>query len=152
MFDNNDLPNGGVQFAMSHEVIALLQWLTDNHAEKLEPLIKKAVADGLLTRMKESVNSMDDAETHMSILDFFAVLEIMVYEEMQAQTQKQAHNSHLQNTIDQIDGAFCDTGTVKASLECTTNNLAANPEKSPKELLFKELLKQWRPNNSQIPS
>jgi hypothetical protein len=150
MFDNNDLPNGGVQFAISHEVIAFLRWLAENNPEELKLLAKKAVSVGLIMQPQGAINALDDDETQIAILDFFGNLEIIMHEAAEAHTQHQVDNTHLQQTIDHIDGAFCDNGTVQASLEYTAHTLATNPEKSPKDLLFSELLKQWRPNNTQL--
>jgi len=150
MFDNNDLPNGGVQFAISHEVITFLRWLTENHPTKLQELTKLALNDGLLKKTQLAHElCMEDEETQATILDFFGTLEIIMHEALEEYAASKAHQNRLQNTIDQIDGTFCDTGTVKTSLENATTSLAMNPEKSPKELLFTEILKQWRPNNSQ---
>jgi len=149
MFDNNDLPSGGVQFAMSHELIAFLRWLTENHPQELQELAKKALNSGLMT-YQEGVESMDDDETHASIIDFFSTLEIMMHDAVAEHTFNQANQTRLQQTLDQIDGAFCDNHTVKTSLELATNNSALYPEKSAKELLFTELLKQWHPDNSQL--
>src|SRR5690242_12513996 len=144
MFDNNDIPNGGVQFAMSHELIAFLRWLTDNYPQELQDLAKKALNEGVLSQIQSgTIEAMDDEETHESILEFFSTLEMSMLEALDDHAQKQANQTHLQETIDQIDGAFCDTTTVKTSLEQVTVNAVLNPEKSAKELLFSELLKQW---------
>lgn len=151
MFDNNDIPNGGVQFAMSHELVAFLRWLTENNPKELQALAKKALHSGLMTQMQQEViEAMDDEETHAWILDFFSTLELNVHEAIEEHTLSQAHQTQLQETIDQIDGAFCDTSTVQTSLEVATISSAQHPEKSAKELLFSELLKQWHPNNSQL--
>jgi hypothetical protein len=150
MFNNNDLPNDGIQFAMSHELIAFLRWLTENHPAELQELAKKALNSGLMTHLQEGVETMDDDEAHESIIDFFSTLEIMMHDATAEHTFNQANQTRLQQTIDQIDGAFCDNYTVKTSLEHATNNSALHPEKSAKELLFSELLKQWHPNNSQL--
>jgi hypothetical protein len=150
MFNNNDLPNDGIQFAMSHELIAFLRWLTENHPAELQELAKKALNSGMMAQLQEGVETMDDDETHATIIDFFTTLEIMMHDATTEHSSNQANETRLQQTIDQIDGAFCDDHTVQTSLEQAANNSARNPEKSPKELLFSELLKQWQPTNSQL--
>ena len=151
MFDNNDLPNNGVQFTMSHELIAFLRWLTENHPTELQELAKKALNSGVMSQMQQGViDAMEDEETHGSILDFFSTLEIMMHEAMEEYAQSQAHQTQLQETIDHIDGTFCDTNILKTSLEVATSHPELSPEKSAKERLFSELLKQWHPNNSQL--
>lgn len=150
MFDNSDLPNGGVQFTISHEVITFLRWLTENNPEELKELTKKALHGGLLMQLQESDKNIEEDETHASILDFFSIIELVMHEAVEEYALNQAQQTKLQNTIDHIDGTFCDNNTVKASLENVTTSHASNPEKSPKELLFIEILKQWRPHNSQL--
>ena len=150
MFDNNDLPNGGVQFAMSHELIAFFRWLTENHPEELQELAKKAFNSGLMNTIHDGgIEAMDDDETHALIIDFFSTMELVMHEAFAEHNVSQVQSTRLQQTIDQIDGAFCDNHTVKTSLEVATTNSALNPEKSAKELLFSEILKQWQPDNSQ---
>jgi hypothetical protein len=151
MFDNNDLPNGGVQFTISHEVIAFLRWLTEHYPEELKLLAKKALLDGLLNQIpKTEIQHESGDSTHADIIDFFGILELALLEANEEHAQQRAQESKLQPTLDQIDGAFCDTTTVKLSLESATTTLSSKPESSPRELLFQEILKQWRPHNSQL--
>ena len=150
MFDNNDLPSSGVQFTISHEVITFLRWLTENHPEALKELSKRAIHDGLLNQLHNEKSNIEEDETHASILDFFGVIELVMQESVEEYAVNQAQKIQLQNTIDHIDGTFCDNTTVKTSIEQVTTTHASNSEKSAKELLFKEILKQWRPHNSQL--
>lgn len=150
MFDNNENFNGGIQFSMSHELIAFLRWLTENHPKELQELAKKALNSGVMAEMQAGVDAMDDEETHATIIDFFTTLEVSLHEAFEEFAQSKAHQTQLQQTLDQIDGSLCDANTVQSSLEVATTSTALNPEKSAKELLFSELLKQWRPNNSQL--
>jgi hypothetical protein len=150
MFDNNENYNNGIQFTMSHELIAFLRWLTENHPQELQELAKKALNSGEIGHMQAGIETMDDEETHATIIDFFTTLEISLHDASEEQAHLRKHEPQLQQTIDQIDGSLCDTGTVQASLQVATNSSALNPEKSARELLFSELLKQWHPNNSQL--
>ncbi len=150
MFDNNENFNGGIQFSMSHELIAFLRWLTENHPKELQELAKKALNSGVMAEMQAGVDAMDDEETHATIIDFFTTLEVSLHEAFEEFAQSKAQQTHLQQTLDQIDGSLCDANTVQSSLEVATTNTALNPEKSAKEQLFSELLKQWHPNNSQL--
>ena len=51
----------------------------------------------------------------------------------------------LMPSLDQIDSMACDTATVRSSLQKATSKLRINPEANPQDLLFKEILKQWKP-------
>jgi hypothetical protein len=157
MFDNNDLPNGGVQFTISHEVIAFLRWLIVHHPDELKSLAKKSLHDGFWAHItKYDTTSADDQDiekdkdTQATLLDFFGMIEILLLEAIEEYMAKQAKQTQLQPTLDQIDTAFCDTITVKSSLEHVTKTYAADSNISARELLFRELLKQWRPHKSQL--
>lgn len=150
MFDNNENHNGGIQFSMSHELIAFLRWLTEHHPKELQELAKKALNSGVMAEMQAGVDTMDDEETHATIIDFFTTLELSLHDAFEEYAHSKAQQTQLQQTLDQIDGSLCDANTVQSSLEVATTNTVLNPEKSAKELLFSELLKQWRPNNSQL--
>jgi hypothetical protein len=52
--------------------------------------------------------------------------------------------------IDQIDSSICDEDTVRSSLEKATMTIAANPGADPKDTLFQELLKNWKPSTKVI--
>jgi len=151
MFDNNDLPNGSAQFAISHETLTLLRWLIEYHAEELKSLIEKALKSGLhdvlLSDTQPSMPNMEN--THESIADFFSLLELLLMEVADEHAIKKARESNLQPTIDQIDSTICDTMTVQSSVERAATELQDNPESSARELLFKELLKRWIPHNQQ---
>jgi hypothetical protein len=153
--NNNSFSNdNNAQFVLSYELLCLLRWLVDNDAEKLKKLVSKAVASGL----KENILKARDGQCqdHMnediqhSILEFFSLLETLISESMNEQAVQKVLEKNLMPAIDQIDSTICDDATVRFSIEKATAKFEHNPKENPKDLLFKELLKRWKPHNKNI--
>jgi hypothetical protein len=149
--DNNSYhsSNADSQFVLSYELICLLQWLMDHDADKLKKMIDKALNSGLKTKLqKESaqlqqIGNLDEIQEN--IIEFFGLMEVLLVESLHDQAVKKALENNLMPSIDQIDSTVCDTATVRSCVERATSTMENNPQESPKELLFKELLRQWKP-------
>jgi hypothetical protein len=140
------------QFALSYELLNLLKWLGNNDADKLKKLITKAIAHGLHDEIQK-VNTLSDPnlleEMHHSIIDFFELLDTILFDAINEHVQQKAREKNLLPTIDHIDSSLLDHETVRSSIEKTTKKLDLHPNINPKEQLFKELLKKWKPLNKQ---
>jgi len=154
MENNNSLNDANTQFSLSYELLCLLRWLAEHDADKLKKITSKALASGL----KEEISSIDTAEKDMymfddiqvSIVDFFNLLEMLLFEAMQEQAVQKALEKDLLPAIDQIDSTVCDDATVRFSIEKATSKIDRCPEENPKDLLFKELLKRWKPSKKNV--
>lgn len=150
MFDNNDLPNNSSQFAISHEVLALLRWLVEHHAEELKNVTKTSLQKGLHDTLFDKESTPPTIEdTQESIVNFFSLLEFILMEASEEHTSQKAKEQKLQPTIDQIDSNFCDTNTVQNSIECVTTGTKEKSDENTRDLLFKEILKRWNPHTQQ---
>jgi hypothetical protein len=155
MTNNNDFSHDQhAQFVLSYELLCLLRWLTEHDTEKLKRLITKALASrGLQENLRKLDNpdgaqQLDDIQN--SIIDFFGLMESLLGEALQDQLQQKARAQNLMPALDHIDGTLCDDDTVRSSLEKTTSKLDHNPQINPKEQLFKELLKRWKPHKKSM--
>jgi len=138
------------QFALSYELLRLLQWLSRHETEKLRKMITKAVKQGLHEEIQhtDTISDMNLLEDiHHSMVEFFDLLETCLHDAVSEHIENKARQKNLLPTIDQIDSSFCDTETVRLSVEKATNTLEADPHINVKEQLFKELLKKWKPLN-----
>jgi len=153
--NNNEFSNdNNTQFVLSYELLSLLRWLADHDAEKLKKMISKALSLGL----KEEVNRARQGKTEEQtleeiqhgILDFFGLMEVLLHEAMSENAVQTAMQKNLMPAIEQIDSAVCDDATVRTSIEKATAKIEHNPQENPKEVLFKELLKRWKPQNKNI--
>lgn len=139
------------QFVISYELLCLLQWIVDHDTTKLKSMITKALKSGLkndLRNIDATVAPTEEAmeDIQQSIVDFFGLLESLLIEAVNEQALQTATEKKLMNAIDHIDGTVCDIATVQTSIEKATSKMDENSQENPKELLFKELLKRWKPN------
>jgi hypothetical protein len=152
--NNNDFSNENTQFVLSYELLCLLRWLVEHDAEKLKKIIAKSYSAGLkydIEAMREGLNeeqTMEDIQH--GIVDFFDLMEILLQEVVSEKAVHQAVQKNLMPTLDQIDTAICDDATVRSTIEKATVKIEHNPGENPKEVLFKELLKQWKPNDKNV--
>jgi hypothetical protein len=138
------------QFALSYELLHLLQWLGRHDADKLKKLIAKAIAQGLhdeIQRFDAISHSHQLQDMHHNMIDFFELLDELLFDAINQHLEQKARERNLLPTIDQIDGNLCDTETVRSSVEKTTKKLDHYPNINAKEQLYKELLKKWKPFN-----
>jgi hypothetical protein len=77
-------------------------------------------------------------------------LETLLLETISEHVKEKARQQKLLPALDQIDTNQCDNSTVRSSLEKATSTFAHNPDTNVKELLFKELLKRWKPIDKNI--
>jgi hypothetical protein len=142
------------QLTLSYELLVLLQWLIEYEPEKLKELITSAFDNGLeddLKKVKNQSSGYDSSENvQNSIVDFFGLLEILLHEIYNERATKRVMEKKLMPAIDHIDTTECDTQTVQDSIEKATSKFEQEPNKNPQELLFKELLRSWKPNKKTV--
>lgn len=147
MFNDEQNPN---QFVITYELLALIVWIIEHEDRLLEKLVKKAFASGLKDAIKKN-EQIDDTqlleEAQQAIIDFFGILESHMLDALHQQSIKRALEKNLFPSIDKIDTSTCDDIMVRTSIEKAINIPNASQE-TAKETLYKELLKQWKPNNT----
>ena len=142
--DNNS------QFALSYELLHLLRWLGQHDTDKLKKIISKAVAHGLHDNIQKATAVSDPnilEEMHHGIVDFFELMEMLLSDAINAHVEEKARQKNLLPTIDHFDSSLLDNETLRSSIENSIKKLAHNPQMNPKEQLYKEFLKQWKPVN-----
>lgn len=150
MNNNEDSFNNNNQFVVSYELLALLRWFIDHDTDKLKKLIIKAHAAGLkheIHRLQQQQEmSLDDI--HFTIIEFLALLDTLLLELTNEQIVQSAIEKNLIPTIEHIDSTLCDDATVRFSVEkATTGN---TQQENPKTVLYRELLKRWKPNKKMV--
>lgn len=139
------------KFTISYELLALLQWLSDHEEHTFQKMIDKALASGLNKELQK-FNAAPDIplmteEIQDSVLDFFTLIESMLIEGIKHHIDTKVRHQNLKLSADRIDSSVCDSEIVQSSLESTAHTVELNPEENPKEVLFKEVLRRWRPHN-----
>lgn len=148
------LPQDNSQFVLSFELLCLLRWLVECEGDKFKKLINKAMQSGLKEELRYIQKAhVDEAlmeDVQHSIVEFFGMLEALIADAINEQAIQTALEKNLMPTIDQIDSNVCDDATLRSSLEKATSKIEMNPKENPKEVLFKELLKRWKPHNKNM--
>jgi hypothetical protein len=143
-----DFDSNNDQFTISVELLRLMQWIIEHDQEGLKRLMSRALSRGL----NKKINSAQDAVTessesaHHSIIDFFLLMEAILIETVNENAVKDVLQRNLIPSVNRIDTTECDTDTVRFSLERATSKMQMNPQESPRDLLLKELIKNWKPN------
>ncbi len=141
-FDNDN------QFVVSYELLLLFRWLLENEEESLKKLINKALHNGFYNEIDTIPLSYEEEsqnELQHTLVDFFSLLETLLYELMSENEVKRVMQRSLIPAIDQIDATACDNNAMAISIAKATSAYEANPHADPKDILCKELLKRWKP-------
>lgn len=137
------------QLTISYELLYLMQWLLENEPERLKKLIVQALHKGLKEEMqkaaKENITTTNE-DLHYSVVDFLTLLESLLQEAISEQTLKAVNEKKLMPALDHIDAKECDSDMVQSSVEKASHRFENHPQENPQELLFKELLKNWKPD------
>lgn len=140
------------QLTLSYELLYLLQWIIENDQETLKVFLQEAVRrqQAAERHQKEHVYYAHDDELQQTIVDYFAVLDALLYETMEEESVYKAVQKNLMPSLNQIDSTACDTDTIQSSVDEATAHLDAHPEHDAKDVLYKELLKQWEPDEQTL--
>ncbi len=141
------------QLTLSYELLFHLQRLIDHEPEKLKFLIEDALENGLSEELKKIGSSTEfqaPQEVQNSIVDFFGILELLLSEASNERLMKRVMEKKLMPALDQIDSNACDDATVQFSVEKASSKFEKDPKTNPQELLFKELLRCWKPNKKTV--
>lgn len=137
------------QFSLSYELLYVLQWITDNEYDILQKIISRALSEGGVNKMNKIVqHNADDlsAQAHQTIIDFFALLEAALINVIHEDNLKHSTQRIILPALNQLDIDPDDNNTVAESAARVTSAHRKNPELNAQELLFKALLKRWKPD------
>ncbi|MCX5924729.1 MAG: hypothetical protein NT124_00320 [Candidatus Dependentiae bacterium] len=156
MIDNGDFfnKNHSGQFTISYELLCLLRWIVEHDTNGLKNIVTTAMRDGLHTELQK-IDTISDLNLTASgieetVSDFAKILELLLLDAMDEEMVRKAEQKKLMTDINKIDVTLCDDDTVRISLEKTTTKIEHNPKVNPKEQLYKEILKQWQPQNKKL--
>jgi len=151
--NDNGSSKNNAQFVLSYELLALLRWLVDHHEETLKNIVGHAMSSGLHEELQKLEHAQDATYLHEiqhSITDFLTTLEALLIETVSERIRQKSQYKDLAPAVEKIDSTICDQALVDVSIEEATTKLEMNPKANPKELLFKELLRRWKPADSKM--
>lgn len=149
---NDPFDTQAEQLTLSYELLYLLQWLIEQDQETVKAFIEEAVRrkQAFEREQKESVYFAHDDELQQTLVDFFAMLDTFLYEALEVESVNKAVQKNLLPSLNQIDAAAWDIGTIQSSVDEVTAHLDEHPEHNAKDVLYKELLKQWEPDEQTL--
>lgn len=140
--------------SLSFELILLLDWLLKHDKEQLNNLVKHALENGFMQEIEkvtpESYPHLSD-QFYNSILEFLLFFEQALLQNLVAINVDEATNNAILPLIKKIDFEHLDVKTLWLSMQQTKekiskskNDQAQQPEQI-NNLLFEQLLKNWKP-------
>lgn len=147
MKHDNPFDNDMQQFVVSFQLLQLLKWLFEHEQESLKKVIGRSLKNGLdeVLFFQQNSRAEYDEELQQVIVEFFSLLETLLYESLNDDETKKLKERMMIPVIDHIDAAVCDDSVVALSIEKAASMIESNPCEDPKEVLCKELLKRWKP-------
>jgi len=143
-------PDEESQLVLSYELLTLLHWLATRNPDALKRLISHAFDSGLQQELHSTTyhaTQISSDDMHEIVSEFFGTLEVMLMEKVDEQAQARARVNKLAPMIERIDTANCGDDTLLDSIKNANTQLERNPHANARELLMKELLRQWKPRN-----
>lgn len=137
-------PKNSDQLVLSYELLQLLEWLIEHEAESLKKIVKRALSKGLSKKLK-SREVPNASAIQGNVIDFLELLEILLFESNHEVNVSDVIRKNLMPAIDQIDISNFNAATVESSAAIASTKKEKNPSENAEELLFKELLKRWKP-------
>lgn len=122
--------------------------------DALKKLIDKAVAHNFKQDLRSSndiTTTAMNSEEQMGneLTEFFIVLDSLLANALDKQLVTRAKQNKLMLTADHIDSSF-DEATIRSCLEKTIRKMEKFDTTQSTELLLKELLKHWKPNQKSV--
>lgn len=137
-------PKNSDQLVLSYELLQLLEWLIEHEAESLKKIVKRALSKGLNKKLK-SRELPNASAIQGNVIDFLELLEILLFESNHEVNVSDVIRKNLMPAIDHIDISNFNAATVESSAAIASTKKEKNPHENAEELLFKELLKRWKP-------
>lgn len=139
------------QLVISYELLFILRWMIEHEVDGLKNLILQAITSSEKEKQTtENTNASFSDDMKHTIVDLFDLLEALLSEAINEQAVNKIVERNLMPAIDHIDASLCDEKIVRQSIEKTTQMLDKGSHEQAQSLLFKELLKQWKPNKKSM--
>ncbi len=155
MMDRNN------SLSLSIELICLLAWILKHEKHKLDGLIKKSIKGGLVQEL-DKLENQDIAKAseklYTTVLDFLIYLEDSLALNLHTMQLDIKTEKNLIPALKKIQDESLNPTTIQTSIKQTTNQLYKEKETNPDitkntdhvtQVLFKQILKNWKPSNKE---
>jgi hypothetical protein len=152
------------QISLSLELVYLINWMLTHQRAQLSAIVQQAVKQGLVEELStlEEVEHTQSADfLYATLTNFLDFLEKNLIKQLETINVGSDVKDAIVPTLRKVDANNLDFKTVWESMQHTKARLKA-PTTSPRrtravppvtqnatEILFEELLKNWKPNNKE---
>ena len=146
---NYPLDNG--QFIISYELLQLLEWLLHHEQDMLKQLVLAALEQGLQKKLLQASRQTSEQiqkageEMKQSAVDFFTLLESLMIEAVHERKAQDTVSRSLIPALDHMDLRLYDPHTMSQSVAKVHTAIHKKNGEKPEEVLYRELLKRWKP-------
>lgn len=152
---NNEPFFEGSHLVVSYELLQFLHWIILSEPEALNVLIRQAFEAGVIDQANQDATTHEPHHHHeelrQSVIDFFDLLELKIHE-ARNEPDPQLSSLAFRPAVNNIDSSLCDENTVSLSVAQATSQLQFTTPQHAKEMLYKELLKNWKPRKKHLAS
>lgn len=132
-------------FVVSYELLQLLEWLMHQEQDALKKIVERAFNHGFVPQTLHKDHEHESDHIKQNVVDFFTLLEILMSETMQEKEAQTVVAHNLLPALDHIDSRQYDPESIAASIAKAQGALRRKTTKNAHDILYKELLKRWRP-------
>lgn len=149
---NSDSLFENSQLVVSYELLQFLRWVVTTEPESLQVLMRQSLEAQAGHGLNSSIEDIapNHEELQRSVIDFFDLLENKLQEIIHTDHDAKPAAQALSPTVTSIDSSLCDENTVAVSIAHAASQLTLGTPQHAKEMLYKELLKNWRPRNKHL--
>ncbi len=149
-------------FSLSLELVLLMNWLLKHEKRKVKNLVENALERGFYDELDnieqyEQEDLDNITELHMAILDFLLFMEDSLLECLEKKDMKNGSQEKLKPTLQKINKQNIDLQTVWLSAQQAQTKIRRKSRKEKdkkqnkeemKNILFSQLIKNWKPKNN----
>ncbi|MFH0898965.1 MAG: hypothetical protein V1855_05275 [bacterium] len=148
--------------SLSLELICLIAWLLKHEKSKLNVLIKRAIKNGLIQEL-DKLEKRDflkaSEELHMTVLDFLMFLEDSLIENLKTSHLDIKTERTLIPPLKNMEEDALPAQTIQLSIKEAKDQLIQEKQTDPtvsedvdhvKQVLFEQIIKNWKPSNKEL--
>ncbi|MFH1832196.1 MAG: hypothetical protein ABH827_05365 [bacterium] len=145
--------------SLSLELICLLSWLLKNEKHMLNDVVKEAIKNGLIhdinkLELEEMSKITEDLDT--TILDFLIYLEDSLADNLKTVPYHAKAETDITPTLKKIESIGFNPNTLRTSIKQVKAQIIKEKQHNPKvstdteyakQVLFKQIIKNWKPSS-----
>jgi len=141
-----NLESSSEKLTLSYELLQLMEWLVDHEADALKKIIIRAFRNGFYDSIIKTQKTNSPEIMQNNIVDFLSLLEMLLYETANEQAASNVIQKNKIPMVDHVDTLTIDPSSLRSTAAVVASKIERNPKTDAKEILFKELLKRWKPS------